>query len=148
MKKLNLIFIAMSALLLTGCYMQTSEAPLYEYCDAYGHCWYSTTPPWEAATPQPQHTTEIVYVYEESPAPSSHSHDDSTNIYYDDSHNHTEVIIVEDNGYDPYYYEFTNNFQEFCYAEGTPYKTTTCWVEYCYDHWLGGGWYLWDEWCE
>ena len=69
-------------------------------------------------------------------------------VYYDDSHNHNQVIIVEDNGYDPYYYEFYNNFQEFCYGEGTSYPTTTCWVEHCFDHWLGGGWYVWDEWCE
>ena len=91
---------------------------------------------------------EYVYVYEEVPASTSHSHSEDTYVYYDDSHNHSQVIIVEDNGYDPYYYEFTNNFQEFCYAEGTPYHTTTCWVEWCYDHWLESGWYIWDEWCE
>ena len=89
---------------------------------------------------------EYVYVYEE--VPTSHSHEETVTYYYDDSHNHNQVIIVEDNGYDPYYYEFSNNFDEFCYAEGTPYHTTTCWVEWCYDHWLESGWYVWDEWCE
>ncbi len=51
---------------------------------------------------------EYVYVYEEVPASShGHSHSEDTYVYYDDSHNHSQVIIVEDNGYDPYYYEFT-----------------------------------------
>ena len=91
--------------------------------------------------------TEYVYVYEEE-TPANHSHSEDTYVYYDDSHNHTEVIIIEDNGYDPYYYEFYNSFQEFCYGEGTPYHTTICWTEWCFDHWLGAGWYVWAEWCE
>lgn len=121
MKKLILLTITLGALL---------------GCEPNGTVLYKTTPP----------KTQYVYVYEEVPVNQSYS--DDTYVYYDDSHNHTEVIIIEDNGYDPYYYEFHNNFQEFCYGEGTPYLTTTCWQEWCYDHWLGGGWYVWDEWCE
>jgi len=136
MKKLNLVLMVVMSIAITGCHW--GEGEYYEYCDSYGNCTYSSQPV------EPQ--KEVVYVYEETP--SSHSHEENTTYYYDDSHNHNQVIIVEDNGYDPYYYEFTNNFQEFCYAEATPYHTTTCWVEYCYDHWLGGEWYVWDEWCE
>jgi hypothetical protein len=136
MKKLNLVLMVVMSIVIAGCHW--GEGEYYEYCDSYGNCTYSSQPV------EPQ--KEVVYVYEE--APSSHSHEENTTYYYDDSHNHNQVIIVEDNGYDPYYYEFTNNFQEFCYAEATPYHTTTCWVEYCYDHWLGGEWYVWDEWCE
>jgi hypothetical protein len=137
MKKLLIAMMMMTAIL-SGC----EDKVYYEHCDDYGNCIWSDTP----TSPFNLKTEPVVYVVEETPA--SHAHSEDTYVYYDDSHNHNQVIIIEDNGYDPYYYEFTNNFQEFCYAEGTPYHTTTCWVEYCYDHWLGGGWYLWDEWCE
>ncbi len=136
MKKLIIAIMMMTAFL-SGC----DDKVYYEYCDSWGNCTWSQTPPDYLPEPSP-----VVYVYEE--APQSHSHEENTTYYYDDSHNHNQVIIVEDNGYDPYYYEFTNNFNEFCYAEGTSYHTTTCWVEYCYDHWLESGWYVWDEWCE
>ena len=138
MKKFNLVLMVVMSIALTGCHWGEATE-YYQYCDSYGNCMYSSEPMVE-----PQ--KEVVYVYEETP--SSHSHSEDTYVYYDDSHNHSQVIIVEDNGYDPYYYEFTNNFQEFCYAEGTPYHTTTCWVEYCYDHWITNDWYVWDEWCE
>jgi hypothetical protein len=140
MKKFNLVLMVVMSIVMTGCYMETSE--YYEHCDSSGYCY------WLPVTQTPP--TEVVYVYDK-PSTSSHGHSHDggdTTVYVDDSHNHTEIIIVEDNGYDPYYYEFTNNFQEFCYAEATPYHTTTCWVEYCYDHWLESGWYVWDEWCE
>jgi hypothetical protein len=138
MKKLIIAMMMMTAIL-SGC----DDKVYYEYCDEWGNCVWSQTPPDYALEPSP-----VIYVVEETPTSTSHSHSEDTYVYYDDSHNHTEVIIVEDNGYDPYYYEFHNNFQEFCYGEGTPYHTTTCWQEWCYDHWLGGGWYVWDEWCE
>jgi hypothetical protein len=128
MKKLIIAIVMMTAIL-SGC----EDKVYYEHCDSWGNCVWSETPP-------------DYYVY--SPTPQSHSHSEDTYVYYDDSHNHNQVIIVEDNGYDPYYYEFTNNFQEFCYAEGTPYHTTTCWVEWCHDHWITNDWYVWDEWCE
>ena len=136
MKKLILLIVALGVMV--GC---NPNKVYYEHCDSYGNCIWSDTP-----TSPYNLKTDVVYIIEESPE--NHSHSEETYVYYDDSHNHTEVIIVEDNGYDPYYYEFTNNFQEFCYGEGTAYPATTCWVEWCFDHWLGGGWYVWDEWCE
>ena len=138
MKKFILVLIGLS-MVLTGCYMETGE--YYEYCDSYGNCFWSTQ------KPSPYYTPVVSVNSHHDHSSHAHSEGDTT-VYVDDSHNHTEVIIVEDNGYDPYYYEFTNNFVEFCYGEGTPYHTTTCWVEWCYDEWLGSGWYVWDEWCE
>ena len=134
MKKFILVLIGMGMLL--GC---EPNKVYYEYCDSWGNCVWSETPPdYYAYSPIPQNDSHS----------SKHIHGGDTTVYVDDSHNHTEVVIVEDNGYDPYYYEFHNNFQEFCYAEGTPYHTTTCWVEWCHDHWITNDWYVWDEWCE
>jgi len=45
------------------------------------------------------------------------------------------------------YYEFENQFGEFCYGERDYDLYGTCYTEWCFETWFNTGWYHWDTFC-
>ena len=63
-------------------------------------------------------------------------------VYDEPDHKHVSVVYVEDEDY----YEFFNEYGEWCYGETNPYEPN-CFSEWCLDH-HAADWYKWVEVCE
>ena len=71
-------------------------------------------------------------------------HPQETIVVYDEpDHKHVKVVYVEDDNY----YEFFNEYGEWCYGETVQSPSAECYSEWCLDHHVGE-WYNWVEVCE
>lgn len=71
------------------------------------------------------------------------AHQPTKAVYYEPSEVHVEVVYYEE---DNYYYEFYNEFGEWCYGE-YDFDSPNCFVEWCYDH-IDDWWYEWGHYCQ